>query len=147
MKIINKLAVLSLGIASTLEAWAQTAASLPASGASSVPLPGSPGSGVTWFIAGMVVGLVVGYMIGRNANKAAAAPPSVLQFSGTGSCLRGTCRVVSFTVGGRLVQTDSGTEFRQGNCTHLSNGMDIGVTGTLTTGGAVYATQVQLKGR
>jgi len=55
--------------------------------------------------------------------------------------------VLSFTVGGRLVHTDNGTEFMQGNCKHLSNGTDIGVTGTLTTGGAVYATQVQLKGR
>jgi Domain of unknown function (DUF5666) len=55
--------------------------------------------------------------------------------------------VLSFTVGGRLVQTDNGTELMHGNCKHLSNGMEIGVTGTLTTGGAVYATQVQLKGR
>jgi hypothetical protein len=54
--------------------------------------------------------------------------------------------VLSFTVGGRLVQTDDGTQFTQGNCKHLENGMNIGVTGTLTTGGAVYATAVQLKG-
>ena len=74
-------------------------------------------------------------------------PPSVQQFSGTVSGLTGTCPVLSFTVGGRLVRTDNGTEFIQGNCKHLSNGMDIGVTGTLTTGGAVHATQVQLKGR
>jgi hypothetical protein len=73
MKTINKLAVLAFSGLSTLEAWAQ-AASLPASGASTVPFPGSPGSGVTWFVAGLVVGLVVGYMIGRNANKAAVAP-------------------------------------------------------------------------
>ena len=76
----------------------------------------------------------------------ASPPPSVQQFSGTVSGLTGTCPVLSFTVGGRLVQTDDGTEFIQGNCKHLSNGMDIGVTGTLT-GGAVHATQVQLKGR
>ena len=54
--------------------------------------------------------------------------------------------MLSFKVGGRLVRTDNGTEFMQGNCKHLSNGMDIGVTGTLT-GDTVYATQVQLKGR
>ena len=72
--------------------------------------------------------------------------PSVQQFSGTVSSLTGTCPVLSFKVGGRLVRTDNGTEFMQGNCKHLSNGMDIGVTGTLT-GDTVYATQVQLKGR
>jgi hypothetical protein len=77
----------------------------------------------------------------------AAPPPSVQQFSGTVSSLTGTCPVLSFRVGGRLVQTDNDTEFMQGNCKHLGNGMDVGVTGTLTTGGAVYATQVQLKGR
>ena len=53
---------------------------------------------------------------------------------------------LSFTVGRRSVQTDNRTDFTQGNCKHLSHGMDIGVTGTLTTG-AVYATQVQFKGR
>ena len=73
-------------------------------------------------------------------------PPSLQQFSGTVSSLTGTCPVLSFKVGDRLVRTDNGTEFMQGNCKHLSNGMDIGVTGTLT-GGTVYATQVQLKGR
>ena len=77
----------------------------------------------------------------------ASPPPSVQQFSGTVSGLTGTCPALSFTVGGRLVQTDDGTQFTQGNCKHLENGMDIGVTGTLTTGGAVYATAVQLKGK
>jgi Viral BACON domain/Domain of unknown function (DUF5666) len=76
----------------------------------------------------------------------ASPPPLVQQFSGTVSGLTGTCPVLSFTVGGPLVRTDDGTEFIQGNCKHLSNGMDIGVTGTLT-GGVVHATQVQLKGR
>ena len=79
-------------------------------------------------------------------NPPASPPPSVQQFSGTVSGLTGTCPVLSFTVGGPLVRTDDGTEFIQGNCKHLSNGMDIGVTGTLT-GGVVHATQVQLKGR
>ena len=73
-------------------------------------------------------------------------PPSLQQFSGTVSSLTGTCPVLSFTFGDLLVHTDNGTDFIQGNCKHLSNGMDIGVTGTLT-GGTVYATQVQLKGR
>jgi len=72
--------------------------------------------------------------------------PSVQQFNGTVSGLTGTCPVLSFTFGDLLVHTDNGTDFIQGNCKHLSNGMDIGVTGTLT-GGAVHATQVQLKGR
>ena len=76
----------------------------------------------------------------------ASPPPLVQQFSGTVSGLTGTCPALSFTVGGRLVQTDDGTQFTQGNCKHLENGMNIGVTGTLTTGGAVYATAVQLKG-
>jgi hypothetical protein len=74
MKIIDQLAVLALGSMASIHAWAQPA--LPASGAASVaPLGGSPGSGVTWFVAGMAVGLVVGYLIGKNSNKAAAAAP------------------------------------------------------------------------
>ncbi|HWV93477.1 MAG TPA: DUF5666 domain-containing protein, partial [Vicinamibacterales bacterium] len=77
----------------------------------------------------------------------ASPPPSVQQFSGTVSGLTGTCPALSLTVGGRLVHTDDGTQFTQGNCKHLENGMNIGVTGTLTTGGAVYATAVQLKGK
>ena len=67
----------------------------------------------------------------RRRTPPASPPPSVQQFSGTVSSLTGTCPVLSFTVGGRLVRTDDGTQFTQGNCKHLSNGMDIGVTGTL----------------
>jgi hypothetical protein len=56
--------------ASTAEVFAQTAASAaqPASGAQ--PMSGTPGGGLTWFVAGLAVGLVVGYMIGKKNSAA-----------------------------------------------------------------------------
>lgn len=77
MKTFPKLATLALTLLGSIDAMAQASGVLPpASSIASQPLPGSPGSGVTWFIAGMALGLVVGYMVGKNANKAAASPPS-----------------------------------------------------------------------
>jgi hypothetical protein len=74
------------------------------------------------------------------------SPPVVQQFSGVVSALSGTCPVLAFIIEGRQVRTDSGTDFSQGNCKHLTNGRDIGVTGTLTAPGAIYATRIELKG-
>lgn len=74
--IVNKLGTLSLAWLCTADAMAQASGVLPpASAIASQPVPGSPGSGVVWFVAGMALGLVVGYMLGKNANKAAAASP------------------------------------------------------------------------
>lgn len=51
--------------ASAAEVFAQTAASIPAGASGVQPLSGTPGGGLTWFVAGLAVGLVVGYMIGK----------------------------------------------------------------------------------
>jgi hypothetical protein len=48
-------------------------------------------------------------------------------------------------MGGRRVVTDGNTKFTQGNCKHMSNGLEIGVSGTITTGGTLQATRVEMK--
>jgi hypothetical protein len=70
--------------------------------------------------------------------------PSSVQFFGQVSGLTGTCPDLVFIAAGRTVETEKKTRFNHGNCKHLRNGMDVDVTGNVTTRGTVYATRIGL---
>jgi hypothetical protein len=59
--------------------------------------------------------------------------------------LSGQCPAVVFVVKTTTIVTNPATDFRKGNCSDLSLGDDVSVTGTMQPDHTVLATTVQIK--
>jgi hypothetical protein len=66
-----------------------------------------------------------------------------VSITGTVANLSGTCPTLSFTVAGRSVATNAGTEYPTGSCNALRNGNDVTIDGDQQPSGTVIATRVQ----
>jgi Domain of unknown function (DUF5666)/Viral BACON domain len=72
-------------------------------------------------------------------------PTSEVEFEGSVVGLLGVCPNLTFTAAGRMVVTNSSTEFRKGNCRDLSSGDRVKVRGTTTLGTPVTADRIEFK--
>jgi hypothetical protein len=72
-----------------------------------------------------------------------ASPPQPITLTGDVSNLSGACPVLTFTLGGRTVQTAASTIYTGGNCPKLKNGDTVTVRGLLNSGGTVDATELE----
>jgi hypothetical protein len=61
--------------------------------------------------------------------------------------LGGSCPTIAFIVGGRVVVTNAGTDFKHGRCEDLSNGDTVAATGTIRADRAVDASRIEIKKR
>lgn len=66
---------------------------------------------------------------------------------GTVQAVDGVCPALRITVDGRLVVTNTSTEFRHGPCTALASGQRVEVRGTLEPDGSVLAARVENEDR
>lgn len=57
----------------------------------------------------------------------------------------GTCPALTFTIGGTSVVTNASTQFKDGSCSALANGVSVEVKGTRQAGGSVLARSVEAK--
>ena len=64
----------------------------------------------------------------------AADQAKKIRLEGAVSTLAGICPAVSFSVGGGEVLATSDTQFRKGDCEHLTNGMEVRADGRLVNG-------------
>ncbi len=67
-----------------------------------------------------------------------------VELEGSVSGLGGSCPVLTFTVDGRTVTTDSSTEFKDGTCGDVQDGVQVEVEGLLQPDGTVFASKVEL---
>jgi hypothetical protein len=58
--------------------------------------------------------------------------------------LSGSCPSLSFTVGGQRVVTDGSTEFKDGNCRDIRNGVEVKVKGERRGSGPIRAERVEI---
>jgi hypothetical protein len=79
--------------------------------------------------------------VGVAISQAAAPPPSI-EVSGAVSGLSGNCPALTFTVGGRLVRTNSATDF-QSRCDRIRNGDTVTVTGVVQSDNSLLASVVR----
>jgi hypothetical protein len=77
------------------------------------------------------------------APPAPAPPPEAVELQGRVSGTRGTCPALTFSVGGRTVQTTADTKIRGGGCHHIEDNANIEVNGTLS-GSVVTATSLTI---
>jgi hypothetical protein len=70
-------------------------------------------------------------------------PPAEVEVAGRVSGTRGTCPALTFTVGGRTVQTTAETKIRGGGCHHIEDNANIEVNGT-ASGSVVTATSITI---
>jgi hypothetical protein len=66
-----------------------------------------------------------------------------VELEGRISGLSGQCPNVSFSLAGRTVGADGNTDYKEGRCRDLSNGVRVEVRGTLHVNGGVYAKRIK----
>jgi hypothetical protein len=74
------------------------------------------------------------------------APPDAgqeVELEGRISGLSGQCPNVSFSLAGRTVGADGNTEYKEGRCRDLSNGVRVDVRGTVHVNGGIYAKRIK----
>jgi uncharacterized protein DUF5666/all-beta uncharacterized protein len=82
-------------------------------------------------------------------SPAPAPPPPPagqdIELKGTISGLGGSCPAIRFSVSGRTVTADSGTEFDKKPCRDLRNGTNVEVKGRTQSDGSVRASKIEAK--
>jgi hypothetical protein len=66
-----------------------------------------------------------------------------VDFEGRISDLAGRCPNLEFTVAGRAVRTNRGTDFRKMDCGDIRNRLDVRVKGVVQTDGSVLASRIE----
>ena len=71
--------------------------------------------------------------------------PERVSFKGRVSNLTGACPSLSFTADERQVSTDAKTQFADGTCRDMREGIEVEIEGDVLASGAVLAAKVELK--
>jgi len=71
--------------------------------------------------------------------------PSPASVSGRASAVSGRCPNVAFAVSGQSVSANAATAYTSGRCTDIRNNVEVSVTGTTQTGGAIAATSIAIR--
>ena len=87
---------------------------------------------------------VEGFQVDGDINATKVELDLKVELAGPVSGLSGSCPVLTFTVDGRTVTTDSSTEFKDGACGDVQNGTEVKVEGLRQPDGSVLASEVEL---
>ena len=79
---------------------------------------------------------------GGNATGGASTTGTAV--TGTINGLSGICPALTFTLEGKSIKTSAATNFGDGTCAGLRNGLRVGVVGAAQADGSLLATQVRV---
>jgi hypothetical protein len=87
----------------------------------------------------------VAMLSGTNGgNASGSAGTNGATVVGTVTGLSGTCPAVTFALEGKTIKTDVATGYGDGGCSGLTNGLRVGVLGSVQADGSVLAAQVRV---
>jgi hypothetical protein len=84
---------------------------------------------------------VVGLVAGAHANE----PRGEIEVTGVIEAISGTCPDLELVVAGQRVATDVATEFDDGDCGDLRDGLEVEVEGSVREDGVIQASEVDLR--
>jgi hypothetical protein len=76
-----------------------------------------------------------------------APEPRPVELEGRVDAMSGSCPAITFTVAGKSVVTSASTEYRKGNCGHVTPGAEVVVVGQQRDGHPVVASRIDITKR